>query len=57
MDIVTHFHGKALAAVVELVEAVVARRQGKRIWARQQHATVGRAMLLLCSPRNYIEGW
>jgi hypothetical protein len=42
---VTRSLGKALAAVVGLVETVVAWQQGKGFCAEQQHATVGQAVL------------
>jgi hypothetical protein len=51
---VTRFHGNAWAAVVELVEAAVARQQGKRVCAGQQHATVGRAVRSVYIRRGVI---
>jgi hypothetical protein len=41
---VTHFHDNAW-----VVEAVVARQQGKQICMGQQHATVGQAVLSVSS--------
>jgi hypothetical protein len=56
-NIVTRFHGNAWVAVVGLAEAVVARQQGKRICAGQQHATVGRAVLsVLPAKELYTRG-
>jgi hypothetical protein len=42
---VTRFHGNAWAAMLEPVEVVIARQQGKCVCAGQQHATVGQAVL------------
>jgi hypothetical protein len=55
---VTRFHGNVWVAVMGLVEAAVARQQGKRACAGQQHATVGRALLsVLSSSELYTNSW
>jgi hypothetical protein len=57
IDTVTRFQDNEWAAMVGLVEVVVAGQQGKSVCTQQQHATVGQAVLsVLSALESYKRG-
>jgi hypothetical protein len=55
-SIVTCQHGNAWVTVVGLIEAVIARQQGKYSFVGNNMQQKGKRCFLFCPPQSYVRG-